>query len=287
MATVTKLPTKQDTAEWTGLFNNELKTQEQSLIFVKRMMALAVSSITYLRGVFPEDAYRSRYLEDLSIKVLRQDSSSVGACKIVRWMMGCFDALEKSYLQIVFIGVSRRLNKIKHIIESYQFKFVYTEGGPQMDFIRNENVEMRVTMEDTKKASVLLIRKLFLLMQNLDVLPNEVSLTMRLYYYDDVTPSDYEPPGFKEGVSDDLWFEGTAVHFRVGELQTPFHTMKVRVAAEQGRVKKLQEGNHLRENGKAPLTSDQEVCLGDLWLKALVLATITVTFCCPSLCESI
>ncbi|XP_041914183.1 zebrafish testis-expressed 38 isoform X1 [Alosa sapidissima] len=258
MATVTKLPTKQDTAEWTGLFNNELKTQEQSLIFVKRMMALAVSSITYLRGVFPEDAYRSRYLEDLSIKVLRQDSSSVGACKIVRWMMGCFDALEKSYLQIVFIGVCPKTADVNHIIESYQFKFVYTEGGPQMDFIRNENVEMRVTMEDTKKASVLLIRKLFLLMQNLDVLPNDISLTMRLYYYDDVTPSDYEPPGFKEGVSDDLWFEGTAVHFRVGELQTPFHAMKVRVAAEQGRVKKLQEGNHLRENGKAPLTSDQE-----------------------------
>lgn len=49
--------------QWTGLFSNDLKTQEQSLVFVKRMMALAVSSITYLRGIFPEDAYRSRYLE--------------------------------------------------------------------------------------------------------------------------------------------------------------------------------------------------------------------------------
>lgn len=44
---------------------------------------------------------------------------------------------------------------------------------------------MRVTMEDTKKASVLLIRKLFLLMQNLDSLPDDVYLTMKLYYYDD------------------------------------------------------------------------------------------------------
>lgn len=83
------------------------------------------------------------------------------------------------------------------------------------------------------------------------------------FYWSSVTPSDYEPPGFKEGVCDDLWFEGTAVHFKVGELQTPFHAMKVRVAAEQGRVKKLQEGNHLRETGKTPLTSDQEVCLED------------------------
>ena len=49
--------------KWIGLFENELKTEQQSLVFVKRMMAVAVSSITYLRGIFPEDAYRSRYLE--------------------------------------------------------------------------------------------------------------------------------------------------------------------------------------------------------------------------------
>ena len=46
-----------------GLFENELRTEQQSVVFVKRMMAVAVSSITYLRGIFPEDAYRSRYLE--------------------------------------------------------------------------------------------------------------------------------------------------------------------------------------------------------------------------------
>lgn len=49
--------------KWTGLFPNDLKTEQDSLVFVKRMMAVAVSSITYLRGIFPEEAYRSRYLE--------------------------------------------------------------------------------------------------------------------------------------------------------------------------------------------------------------------------------
>lgn len=60
--------------QWTSLFQNELKTEEKSLVFVKRMMALAVSSITYLRGIFPEDAYRSRYLEGdvRAVKVIFQ-----------------------------------------------------------------------------------------------------------------------------------------------------------------------------------------------------------------------
>lgn len=181
---------------------------------------------------------------------------------------------------------------LQHITEAYQFKFKYTEKGPQMDIQRfgpvlcvclwfrwclccylmlmcprNNDVEMHVTVEDTKRASVLLIRKLFLLMQNLNILPNNVYLTMKLYYYDDsecdgpqvveivlcenehiglcssVTPADYQPPGFKEGECDSLWFEGTAVHFRVGEVQTVFHTLRVRVSAEEGRLKKLQEGN--------------------------------------------
>lgn len=37
--------------------------------------------------------------------------------------------------------------------------------------------------EDIKKASVLLIRKLYMLMQNLGPLPNDVILTMTLHYY--------------------------------------------------------------------------------------------------------
>ncbi|MEQ2194469.1 hypothetical protein XENOCAPTIV_029847, partial [Xenoophorus captivus] len=54
-----------------------------------------------------------------------------------------------------------------------------------MDILRNNDIELQVTLEDTKRASVLLIRKLFLLMQNLDALPSNVYLTMKLYYYDD------------------------------------------------------------------------------------------------------
>uniref|UniRef100_A0A8C2Z8V2 Zebrafish testis-expressed 38 n=1 Tax=Cyclopterus lumpus TaxID=8103 RepID=A0A8C2Z8V2_CYCLU len=225
---------------------NDLKTQQESLVFIKRMMAVAVSSITYLRGIFPEDAYKSRYLEDLCIKVLRQDCNTPGASKVVKWMMGCFDALEKQYVSA------------SCILESYQFKFKYTEKGPEMDILRCNDVKMQVTLDDTKRASVLLIRKLFLLMQNLDVLPNNVHLTMKLYYYDDITPADYQPPGFKEGECDSLWFEGMAVHFKVGEVQTAFHTLRVRVSAEQSRLEKLQEGNHMRETKQVSQSNPPE-----------------------------
>ncbi|XP_076001203.1 zebrafish testis-expressed 38 isoform X2 [Genypterus blacodes] len=238
---------KEDTTQWTGLFVNDLKTEGESLVFVKRMMAIAVSSITYLRGIFPEEAYRSRYLEDLCLKVLREDCNTPGACKLVKWMMGCFEALERRYLQIVFIGVYTNPDEANCIIESYQFKFKYTEVGPQMDILRTKRADDQITMEDTRKATVLLIRKLFLLMQNLDALPEKVYLSMKLYYYDDFTPAEYEPPGFKEGQCDSLFFEGVAVHLGVGEVETDFHKLRVGVSVEQRRMEKLQEGTQHRE----------------------------------------
>ncbi|XP_041848523.1 zebrafish testis-expressed 38 isoform X2 [Melanotaenia boesemani] len=236
---------KEETVEWTGLFPTDLKSEQDSLVFVKRLMAVAVSSITYLRGIFPEYAYRSRYLEDLCIKILHGNCNSPGANKVVKWMMGCFDALEKQY-------VYTNPEDPNRIIESYRFSFRYTEKGPEMDILRNNDMELQVTPEETKRASVLLIRKLFLLMQNLDSLPNNVYLTMKLYYYDEITPWDYQPPGFKEGVCDHLWFEGMPVHFKVGEVRTAFHSLKVKVSMEQSHVDKLQKGIYLRETEQVP-----------------------------------
>lgn len=43
----------------------------------------------------------------------------------------------------------------------------------------------KVDCNDIKKASILLVRKLYTLMQNLGPLPDSVCLNMKLSYYDD------------------------------------------------------------------------------------------------------
>ncbi|MED6275392.1 hypothetical protein CHARACLAT_026165 [Characodon lateralis] len=62
------------------------------------------------------------------------------------------------------------------------------------------------------------------------------------------TPADYQPPGFQEGVYDRLWFQGMPVHFKVGQVQTIYHSLRLRVSVEQGQVKKLQEENYVKEH---------------------------------------
>lgn len=128
------------------------------------------------------------------------------------------------------------------VTEIYQFKFKYTKEGATMDFdSSNTSFESGTNSEDIKKASVLLIRKLYILTQNLGPLPNDVILTMKLHYYNAVTPHDYQPPGFKEGVNSHfLLFDGEPVNLQVGIVSTGFHSMKVKVTTEATRVSDLE-----------------------------------------------
>ncbi|XP_038650077.1 HORMA domain-containing protein 1-like isoform X3 [Scyliorhinus canicula] len=257
MATAQRMRTSEkQISGWNAIFPNDVATQHQSLVFIKRMMALGVSCITYLRGIFPEDAYRTRYLEGMCVKILREDSRFPGASKVVKWMMGCFDALEKRFLRTIILGVHRDPEDPNSIIESYQFKFKYTADGPKLDILSKNK---QVSLQDTKKASILLIRKLFVLMQSLEILPNDVSLTMKLFYYDEVTPPEYQPPGFKQGECDAVWFEGTPVHFKVGDVPTPFHMMKVRVTTEKETMEQLEKENMLNEENETSVQGLEEV----------------------------
>ncbi|XP_078527090.1 HORMA domain-containing protein 1 isoform X3 [Lissotriton helveticus] len=188
-------------------FPNKVSTHQQSLVLVKRLLAVSVSCITYLRGLFPECAYGSRYLDGLCIKILREDKSSPGSTQLVKcsgWLFWRYTPIQK---------IHSNCNKR----------------------------DTSVTCNDLKKSSILLIRKLYVLMQNLGPLPNNVCLTMKLFYFDEVTPPDYQPPGFKEGNAEGMMFEGEPMHLNVGEVATPFHVLKVKVTTERERMENLEK----------------------------------------------
>uniref|UniRef100_A0A8C9QNB4 HORMA domain-containing protein 1 n=1 Tax=Spermophilus dauricus TaxID=99837 RepID=A0A8C9QNB4_SPEDA len=224
------------------VFPSKISTEQQSLVLVKRLLAVSVSCITYLRGIFPECAYGTRYLDDLCVKILREDKNCPGSTQLVKWMLGCYDALQKKYVSLSTIS------------ECYQFKFKYTKNGPIMDFIsKNQSNESSMSSADTKKASILLIRKIYILMQNLGPLPNDVCLTMKLFYYDEVTPPDYQPPGFKDGDCEGVIFEGEPMYLNVGEVPTPFHTFKVKVTTEKERMENIDSAILSPKQLKTPL----------------------------------
>nr|XP_046157363.1 HORMA domain-containing protein 1 isoform X2 [Oncorhynchus gorbuscha] len=236
----------------TQLLPNVVSTEQQSLIVVKKLLAIAVSSITYLRGLFPEKAYGRKYVEEQKVMILREERTCPGASQIVQWMHGCFDALQRKYLRTVVMSIYTDPENPKKVTECYQFKVQYTEKGPKIDFESKNSKNLgKLACSSTKKSSILLVRKLYTLMQNLGPLPDNVCLNMKLSYYDDVTPQDYQPPGFMEGDGDSLQFEKEPVNLTMGEVVTPFHTLKVDVTTERERLEQVDD--------------EQPICVRDKW----------------------
>ena len=56
-----------------------------------------------------------------------------------------------------------------------------------------------------------------------------------------VTPQDYQPPGFKETDGDTMEFEREPVKLTMGEVSTPFHTLKMDMATERQRLEPVRE----------------------------------------------
>ncbi|NXP37686.1 HORM2 protein, partial [Leiothrix lutea] len=236
------------------LFPESITTEQQSLVLVKRLLAISMSCITYMRGLFPESSYGTRCLDDLCLKILREDKNCLGSLQIVKWIQGCFDALEKQYVSVLFTFLMEcPISSL--ITEMYQFKFKYKKKVPQMDISSNHGeLVAGLCSKDVKQASRLLLRTLYLLMQDLGPLPSDITLSMKLLYYNDVTPKDYQPPGFKEGGSpDDMLFAGDPVNLRVGSVSTDFHLMKVRVTTEKKRVRKA-DSNLIQKNGPTEIS---------------------------------
>ncbi|XP_061531699.1 HORMA domain-containing protein 1 isoform X2 [Phycodurus eques] len=266
MACVQQVRTSKDTQ----VFPSQVESELQSISVIKSLLAIGVSGIMYLRGIFPEKAYGSKYVDDQRVMILREERSCPGACQIVEWIVGCFDAIQMKYLQTVIMSVSSdpddpqvtcfqrddpTKNNVEHltgflhvlwvcfqkVTEFYQFRIQYNTEGAQMDFESTQNKNFVTSFGSTKKASSLLVRKLYTLMQNLGPLPNKIFLNMTLTYYDAVTPHDYQPPGFKEADGDMLVFEREPVRLTMGEVVTPFHSLKLDMATERHRLEPVEE----------------------------------------------
>lgn len=214
---------------WGQIFPNEQVTEQRSKLFVKKLIAVAISNITYLRNIFPETAFGDKCLEDLNLKILRDESSCPGACQVIKWVKGCFDALDKKYLKTLIVGIYVDPNDPETVIESYTFRFSYQNDGA-VDIYRNDKkISCAYTAEETKKATIKLLRTLIVLTNTLSPLPDNVMMTMKLLYFDEATPADYEPPGFKPSNDNIFGFQEEATNVSVGSVSTSFHTVKLRI----------------------------------------------------------
>jgi hypothetical protein len=207
------------------------------MVLVKNILRSSIASIAYLRYLFPEDNFSETQLAGLKIKsLLPKQNPDIEA--LTNWLeQGVFDAIERHYLRALVFSIFGEYNDPNSLLESYTFKFSYpADGQMSMDLIASakgaDTKEMTyMTREEIQQAWCTMIRSLITLSHTLPPLPSQRHIAMRLFYYDDVTPDDYEPPGFRQA-TDAPEFEFLADVETVeigGSVKTKHHAVSLRL----------------------------------------------------------
>ncbi|CAM1314367.1 HORMAD1 (predicted) [Pycnogonum litorale] len=244
---------------WSENFPETITTEAQSLMFVKKMVAIAISEITYLRAMFPEIAYSERSIEGLTVRILRDDKAYPGACRVVHWVLGCYDALQKNYLRQITLALFKDSDKPNNVFESYTFRFSYNNQSGVTILRNGSKVTDFISSDEIKTATMKLMRTISYLMQSLMDIPDHAYMTMKLTYYDEVTPEDYEPPGFVASPYKVCEFDEKTATVRIGNVATNYHSVDVRVtsAKRQFDQSQTQECSEDKQNRKIRIKNSQ------------------------------
>ncbi|UYV60470.1 hypothetical protein LAZ67_1001242 [Cordylochernes scorpioides] len=225
-----------DTVGWEAIFPKEQTTIEKSIQFIKKLLAISISHITYLRGIFPERAYGIKKIGDFQIKILNENKQYDGAFKVVKWARSCFHALEQKYLRQIILAIYTDPNEPSNAIEAYTFEFYFNTHEAKMT-CNGQSISpyQSTNFEITKKATFSLLRTLILLTESLEPLPENAFLTMKLLYFDDITPNDYHPPGFKPCHLDNFYFRDEITDIKIGQVSTPHHNFTLKVKTRKSK----------------------------------------------------
>ncbi|KAI4383611.1 hypothetical protein MLD38_009424 [Melastoma candidum] len=183
-------------------------TEQDSLLLTRNLLRIAIFNISYIRGLFPEKYFSDKSVPALDMKIKKLMPMDPESRRLIDWMeKGVYDALQKKYLKTVLFCICESIDG--PMIEQYSFSFSYSDSDSQevslninragsrkgTAFKCNSTTEL--TPNQMRNSACKMVRTLVQLMRTLDKMPEERTILMKLLYYDDLTPLEYEPPFFR------------------------------------------------------------------------------------------
>ncbi|XP_026380193.1 meiosis-specific protein ASY1-like isoform X1 [Papaver somniferum] len=184
-------------------------TEQDSLLLTRNLLRIAIFNISYIRGLFPENYFNDKSVPALEMKIKKLMPMDAESRRLIDWMeKGVYDALQKKYLKTLLFCISEAIDG--PMIEEYAFSFSYSNsdseevmmnishtGNKKKGATFKSNGNTDITPNQMRSSACKMVRTLVQLMRTLDRMPEERTILMKLLYYEDVTPIDYEPPFFR------------------------------------------------------------------------------------------
>ncbi|XP_050372828.1 meiosis-specific protein ASY1 [Argentina anserina] len=218
-------------------------TELDSLLLTRNLLRIAIFNISYIRGLFPEKYFNDKSVPALEMKIKKLMPVDEESRRLIDWMeKGVYDALQKKYLKTLLFCVCEDVEG--PMIEEYTFSFSYSNTDSQevsMNINRSGNKKQggtfkynsttEITPNQMRSSACKMVRTLVQLMRTLDRMPEERTILMKLLYYDDVTPADYEPPFFRgctEEETRNLWTKNP-LKMEVGNVNSKHLVLALKV----------------------------------------------------------
>ncbi|KAM0946583.1 putative HORMA domain-containing protein [Dioscorea sansibarensis] len=218
-------------------------TEQDSLLLTRNLLRIAIYNISYIRGLFPEKYFNDKSVPALGqMKIKKLMPMDAESRRLIDWMeKGVYDALQKKYLKTLLFCICEEING--PMIEEYAFSFNYASSNGQEVFMnvsgsgnRKNSATFKsnstdITPDQMRSSACKMVRTLVQLMRTLDQMPNNRTILMKLLYYDDVTPEDYEPPFFRccsENEANNAWAKNP-LKMEVGNVNSKHFVLALKV----------------------------------------------------------
>lgn len=188
---------------------------------------------------FPDETFVDGKVMDMSMKMIKKGVNP-HADRLLEWVTrGCADALRNKYLETVSLGIFTDVDKPETVVETYTLSFSYPsssdhemvrkirQGAPSVTLKTADGKETTISPPENEsfgKQLVKILRTLCVMIQTLKCLPLKKYASMQMTYYDELTPTSYEPPGFEPGVfSVHYLFASKTFKHDFGFIASSFH----------------------------------------------------------------
>lgn len=196
--------------------------------------------IIFFRDLFPEESFQENKIAGMNLKRFKKGGDQKSD-QLLNWIEeGCFDALKKKYLKSAVLTILADITSPNNVLETYTLRVNYPESQlhqtidaataniAQLSLARNDKSVLAVEASPSnfKEAVSKVLRSLCVMSQTLKSLPVKKCLSMKLTYYEEVTPMGYEPPGFVAAEFDiDHLFQGPTNKYSFGKAATQYHNI--------------------------------------------------------------
>eukprot|EP00866_Antonospora_locustae_P001639 jgi/Antlo1/1639/156 len=211
-----------------------MTTKEQVVVEITETLEILFSTISYLRNFFPSSYFATKSIDTVEAKILTP--ACPNSSLFISWYkVSVKDAFQKRYLRKLVLAVYLDEASPEKVSETYTLEFSYDK--------------------ETQNSIFQMIRTLSLLTQTLEPLPPRKFITLKLFY-NEKTPYDYEPEGFKASTNHQFLFE-------TEPLKLDLNSFRVEQGCATAFISSLFDKNARRASSQVPV-SQQSACNSQL-----------------------